>query len=51
MHADKIVVLDEGKVVGIGKHHDLMSNCPIYKEIALSQLTEDEAMKGVISHA
>ena len=51
MHADKIVVLDEGKVVGIGKHNELMSNCPIYKEIALSQLTEDEAMKGVISHA
>lgn len=51
MHADKIVVLDEGKIVGIGKHAELMQNCPIYKEIALSQLTEDEAMKGVISHA
>ena len=51
MHADKIVVLDEGKVVGIGTHNELMSNCPIYKEIALSQLTEEEAMKGVISHA
>ncbi|MBR3523156.1 MAG: ABC transporter ATP-binding protein [Bacilli bacterium] len=51
MHADKIVVLDEGKIVGIGKHEDLMHNCPIYKEIALSQLTEEEAMKGVIKHA
>ena len=51
MHADKIVVLDEGKIVGIGKHTELMQNCPIYKEIALSQLTEDEAMKGVIKHA
>ena len=46
MHADKIVVLDEGKIVGIGKHEELMHNCPIYKEIALSQLTEEEAMKG-----
>ena len=51
MQADKIVVLDEGKIVGIGKHEDLMHNCPIYKEIALSQLTEEEAMKGVIKHA
>ncbi len=51
MHADKIVVLDEGKIVGIGKHNELMQNCPIYKEIALSQLTEEEAMKGVIKHA
>lgn len=46
MHADKIVVLDEGKIVGIGKHHELLDTCPIYKEIALSQLTSEETMKG-----
>lgn len=42
MHADKIIVLDEGKVVGIGKHKELIENCPVYKEIALSQLSEEE---------
>ena len=41
-NADKIIVLDEGKVVGIGTHHDLMKNCPVYQEIALSQLTKEE---------
>lgn len=46
MHADKIVVLDEGKIVGIGKHHELLNTCPVYKEIALSQLTSEETMKG-----
>ena len=51
MHADKIVVLDEGKVVGIGKHEELMHKCPIYKEIALSQLTEEEAMEGGATYA
>lgn len=42
MNADQIVVLDEGKVVGIGKHQDLMKECKVYKEIALSQLSEEE---------
>ena len=42
MNADKIVVLDNGKVVGMGKHKDLLKNCEVYKEIALSQLTEKE---------
>ena len=42
MNADKIVVLDEGEVVGIGKHKDLMKNCKVYKEIALSQLSKEE---------
>ena len=42
MNADKIVVLDEGKVVGLGKHKDLMKNCEVYKEIALSQLSKEE---------
>ena len=42
MDADKIVVLDEGKVVGIGKHKELLKSCKVYKEIALSQLSEEE---------
>lgn len=42
MNADKIFVLDEGKIVGIGKHSELLENCPIYKEIALSQLSKEE---------
>ena len=42
LNADQIIVLDEGKVVGIGKHEELMKNCEVYKEIALSQVTEEE---------
>ena len=42
IYADKIVVLDEGKVVGIGTHKELLKNCSVYKEIALSQLSEEE---------
>ena len=42
MHADSIIVLDKGKIVGNGKHADLLNNCPLYKQIALSQLTEEE---------
>lgn len=42
MNADKIVVLDEGEVVGIGTHKELMENCNVYKEIALSQLSKEE---------
>lgn len=41
-NADKIVVLDEGKIVGTGKHNELMENCGIYREIAMSQLSESE---------
>ena len=41
-NADKIVVLDEGKVVGIGKHLELLNSCSVYKEIALSQFSEEE---------
>jgi len=41
-NADKIVVLDEGKAVGIGTHHELLKNCEVYKQIALSQLSEEE---------
>ena len=42
IHADKIVVLDEGKCVGIGTHKELLKTCEVYKEIALSQLSEEE---------
>ena len=42
MDADKIIVLDEGKVVGVGKHKELLKTCSVYHEIALSQLTEEE---------
>ena len=42
LDADQIVVLDEGKVVGIDKHKELLKNCEIYKEIALSQLSKEE---------
>lgn len=41
-NADKIVVLDEGKIVGMGKHSELMKDCDVYKEIAYSQLSKEE---------
>lgn len=42
MDADKIIVLDNGKAVGEGTHHELLKSCPVYREIALSQLSEEE---------
>lgn len=42
MHADQIIVLDKGECVGHGTHQELMKNCEVYKEIALSQLTKEE---------
>ena len=42
MNADKIVVLDKGECVGIGTHKELLKKCEVYKEIALSQLSEEE---------
>lgn len=42
MDADKIVVLDQGKAVGIGTHDQLLKECDVYREIALSQLSEEE---------
>ena len=42
MGADRIIVLDEGEVVGIGTHKELMETCPVYKEILLSQLSAEE---------
>ena len=41
-HADKIIVLDDGKMAGIGTHEELMKNCEVYQEIALSQLSKAE---------
>ena len=42
LNADQIIVLDEGKIVGIGSHKELMKKCSIYKEIATSQLSKEE---------
>ena len=42
INADKIIVLDKGECVGMGTHHELLKNCPIYQEIALSQLSKEE---------
>lgn len=42
MDADQIIVLDEGKVVGKGTHKELLASCEVYKEIAMSQLSEEE---------
>ncbi|MEG1541464.1 MAG: ABC transporter ATP-binding protein [Oscillospiraceae bacterium] len=44
--ADKIIVLESGEVVGIGSHKELMNNCEVYREIALSQLSEEELVNG-----
>jgi ATP-binding cassette subfamily B protein len=40
--ADRIVVLDEGQVVGMGSHAELMESCPVYQQIAYSQLSKEE---------
>lgn len=50
MDADKIVVLDEGRVAGIGTHQELLENCQVYQEIASSQLSEEELGKGANSN-
>ena len=42
LHADKIIVLDEGRMAGIGTHKELMKNCEVYQQIAKSQLSEEE---------
>ncbi|MBR2789566.1 MAG: ABC transporter ATP-binding protein, partial [Eggerthellaceae bacterium] len=47
MNADRIIVLDEGRMAGMGTHAQLMETCGAYREIALSQLSEEELAKGV----
>jgi ATP-binding cassette subfamily B protein len=42
LHADRIVVLEDGAVAGIGTHPELMRTCETYREIVLSQVTEEE---------
>ena len=46
LDADQIVVMDEGHMAGIGTHEELMKSCEVYKEIALSQLSEEELERG-----
>ena len=50
LNADKIIVMNEGKIVGIGKHQELLETCPTYLEIAESQLSEEELQKGGNHH-
>jgi len=42
MDADRIIVLDEGKIAGMGRHRELLSTCDVYREIVSSQLSEEE---------
>lgn len=42
MDADQIIVLDEGKIVGKGTHRELLQTCSVYREIAMSQLSQEE---------
>ncbi len=44
--ADKIIVLEDGEIAGIGKHRELLESCDVYKQIALSQLSEEELKNG-----
>ena len=46
LDADQIIVMDEGHMAGIGTHEELMKTCEVYKEIALSQLSEEELERG-----
>ena len=46
MNADKIIVLEEGKIAGMGTHKELLENCEVYKQIALSQLSKEELENG-----
>ena len=46
MNADKILVLDNGECVGMGTHEELLKNCEVYKQIALSQLSKEELENG-----
>ena len=42
LHADKIIVLDEGRMAGMGTHRELLENCEVYRQIAESQLSKEE---------
>ena len=46
MHAEQIVVLDEGRVMGIGTHRELLASCKTYREIAESQLSKEELARA-----
>ena len=46
LHADQIIVLDEGNIVGKGTHEELLNTCPVYQQIAKSQLSEDDLKKA-----
>lgn len=50
MDADKIIVLDDGQIAGIGTHGELLNNCRVYQEIASSQLSEEELRKGAVTN-
>lgn len=47
LHAEQIIVLDEGKVAGKGTHKELLQNCEVYRQIAMSQLSEEELRKDM----
>ena len=46
MHADEILVLDEGRLAGKGTHAELMESCEVYRQIAVSQLSKEELAHG-----
>jgi ATP-binding cassette subfamily B protein len=49
LHADQILVLEDGKIVGIGTHKELLAGCEAYREIAGSQLSESELKGGKLA--
>ena len=49
MHADRIIVLEEGRIAGTGTHDELMKQCETYREIAQSQLSQAELEGGLSS--
>jgi ATP-binding cassette subfamily B protein len=51
MNADKIIVIHDGKIVGTGKHKQLLRDCEVYKEIAISQMSEEELMRSGLETA
>ena len=49
MDADQILVLDEGKIAGIGTHAELLKNCEVYQQIASSQMSQKELEKSLVA--